>query len=136
VSHSAYWQVARRRWQIVVAFAQLGVAAALIATEAFDSTRPLLSILIGLGIGVANGLLAVWAAGPPAPPRPTKHARSKSHAARQTATPIPARPRPRSARRQPRRHGTQHTVDVPRWPQVELAEYPRPTYPPPLRPRR
>lgn len=120
MGESAYWRVARRRWQVVVAFAQLGVGTALVTTEAFDSPRPLRDIVVGLVVGLAIGFVAVrpaeQLAGPPAPAASRgRHWQRQQHVGR---------------RRLPQR---EIVVFSPPWPHPELTEQPRPTF---ARPRR
>jgi hypothetical protein len=126
VGESAYWHVARRRWQVVVAFAQLGVGTALVASEVFNSTRPLRDIVVGLVVGLAIGLVAVrpaeQLAGPPAPAASGgRHWRRPQSGGRHQVT----------RRRLPEREIVVFTPTP--WPRPELTEQPRPTF---ARPRR
>jgi hypothetical protein len=117
VGESTYWAVARRRWQVVVAFAQLGVGTALVASEGFDSTRPLRDIAVGLIVGLAIGFVGV---------RPAEQF---------AGPPTSARSRGRHWRHPSGVRASQREVLVrsAQWPHPELSERPRPTFP---RPRR
>jgi hypothetical protein len=111
VGETSYWDVARRRWQVVVAFAQLGVGIALVASTALDSARPIRDIVIGFVAGLAAGLIVV---------RPVEQIAA--------APPVPARgrhwrgPGGRHARRQ------MVVVEAVPWPEPQLAERPTPTF--------
>jgi hypothetical protein len=109
VGESAYWDVARRRWQVVVAFVQLGVGIALAASAAFDSTRPIRDIVIGFVSGLAAGLIVV---------RPVEQLAE------------PAQGRGRHSRHPSDRRAIQRMVVVEAvpWPEPELSEYPTPTF--------
>jgi hypothetical protein len=128
VGESAYWHVVRRRWQVVVGFAQVGVAAALVATEAFDSTRPLRDILIGLAVGLAIGLVAVRPADQLVGPPPATVSTGR-HWQRQ---------RPRGRHQSGRRRDDPGVVLVRAslWPEPELSETPAPTFARPRHRRR
>jgi len=109
VGETSYWDVARRRWQVVVAFAQLGVGIALVASSALDSPRPIRDIVIGLVSGLAAGLIVV---------RPVE----------QLAEPSPGRGR--HSRHPAGRRATQRMVivEAAQWPKPEISEYPTPTF--------
>lgn len=124
MGESGYWHVARRRWQVIVAFAELGVGTALVAAETFDSPRPLRDIVVGLLVGVAIGFVAVCPAeqliGRPSPAtsrgRHWQQPGGRHHSGRRRMAPhrevvVPAAP----------------------WPQPELSERPRPTFESPRR---
>lgn len=130
MEESAYWRVACRRWQVIVAFAQLGVGTALVAVEAFDSSRPLRDILVGLVVGFAIGLVAVRPAEQLARPPAAAVTRGR-HAQQQP----PRSRRQVSGRHQVSRHRVpqQEIVVFMPWPEPELTEQPRPTF---ARPRR
>ena len=124
MGEAAYWHVARRRWQVIVAFAQLGVGAALVAAETFDSPRPLRDIIVGLVVGLAIGLIAVrpaeQLAGPPTVAAGRgRHWRPASHGGGH-----------HSHRSVPLREVLVHAAP---WPHPELSEHPRPTFAPPRR---
>src|SRR4051794_19495424 len=96
MGEAAYWAVARRRWQVVVAFAQFGVGAALAASEVFDSSRPLRDLIVGLVAGVLMGFVAVrpveqLASPPPVARRTGRHSRRKPRARARQADVITVR---------------------------------------------
>lgn len=124
MGEAAYWHIVRRRWQVVVAFAQLGVGAALVAAETLDSARPLRDIIVGLVVGLAIGFIAVRPAEQLAAP-PTAAAGRGRH----------WQPPPSAGRHHPQRPEPQGEVLVraARWPEPELSERPRPTFAPPRR---
>jgi hypothetical protein len=124
VGESAYWHVARRRWQVIVAFAQLGVGAALVAAEAFNSPRPLRDIIIGLVVGLAIGLIAVRPAEQLAGPPAVAAGRGRHWERRP--------PEGRHDSRQPTAQ-RELVVRIAPWPDPELTERPRPTFSPPRR---
>lgn len=125
MGESGYWRAARRRWQVVVAFAQLGVGTALVTTEALDSPRPLRDIMIGLVVGLAVGFIAVrpaeQLAGPPSP---------STSRGRHWQRPQPAGRHHSSRRQLPPQEIVVFSAP---WPHPELSEQPPPTF---ARPRR
>jgi hypothetical protein len=128
VGESAYWHVARRRWRVVVAFAELGVGAALVATAALDSARPLRDVVIGLAVGLAVGLFAVRPAdqliGPATPtvtygPPGRRRSSGGRHQSGRQQVPVEA-----------------VLVRASLWPEPELSELPAPTFARPRHRRR
>lgn len=117
---------APRHWWVVAASVEVGVGVALIATTAGDSSRPLRDIVAGVFLGLLLGLSALE---PASSARPQGRAVARHGAGRRRLARQPAR---RAAQRGTRtiqpeiRHFAALT-----WPDPQLAESPRPTFPAP-----